>query len=158
LVITAVVVKAASIAMAAGSVPLLVFPETPGSFMGALLVTPFCLLVAGAQFLAAFRASASASNLMSVLCFIVAGFAALAVLTTAGELVAAPGPAPWGFAWIFVLFAAAGGCAAAAGVANRQWEKVLRRPPPLGLCPACGYDLTGNVSGVCPECGGSSHG
>ena len=23
----------------------------------------------------------------------------------------------------------------------------------LGLCPGCGYDLTGNVSGVCPECG-----
>ena len=22
-----------------------------------------------------------------------------------------------------------------------------------GLCPACGYNLTGNVSGVCPECG-----
>jgi hypothetical protein len=22
-----------------------------------------------------------------------------------------------------------------------------------GHCPACGYDLTGNVSGVCPECG-----
>jgi hypothetical protein len=22
-----------------------------------------------------------------------------------------------------------------------------------GLCRACGYDLTGNVSGVCPECG-----
>ena len=22
------------------------------------------------------------------------------------------------------------------------------------LCPTCGYDLTGNVSGVCPECGG----
>ena len=21
------------------------------------------------------------------------------------------------------------------------------------LCPRCGYDLTGNVSGVCPECG-----
>ena len=21
-------------------------------------------------------------------------------------------------------------------------------------CPACGYDLTGNVGGVCPECGG----
>ena len=27
-----------------------------------------------------------------------------------------------------------------------------RRPPP-GHCQACGYDLTGNVSGVCPECG-----
>ena len=22
-----------------------------------------------------------------------------------------------------------------------------------GLCLKCGYDLTGNVSGVCPECG-----
>ncbi|HXE55277.1 MAG TPA: hypothetical protein VN541_19795 [Tepidisphaeraceae bacterium] len=28
-----------------------------------------------------------------------------------------------------------------------------RRRRRLGLCPACGYDLTGNVSGVCPECG-----
>jgi uncharacterized paraquat-inducible protein A len=34
-----------------------------------------------------------------------------------------------------------------------QW---LRRRDVLksrGLCPACAYDLTGNVSGVCPECG-----
>ena len=23
----------------------------------------------------------------------------------------------------------------------------------MGLCVQCGYDLTGNVSGVCPECG-----
>ena len=22
-----------------------------------------------------------------------------------------------------------------------------------GLCLKCGYDLTGNVSGICPECG-----
>ena len=28
-----------------------------------------------------------------------------------------------------------------------------RRLLQLGLCPSCGYDLTGNVSGVCPECG-----
>jgi hypothetical protein len=27
-----------------------------------------------------------------------------------------------------------------------------REPPEPGLC-ACGYDLSGNVSGVCPECG-----
>jgi hypothetical protein len=27
-----------------------------------------------------------------------------------------------------------------------------RRPPP-GHCPRCRYNLTGNVSGVCPECG-----
>ena len=28
-----------------------------------------------------------------------------------------------------------------------------RRRPGPGHCPQCGYDLTGNVSGVCPECG-----
>lgn len=31
---------------------------------------------------------------------------------------------------------------------NRIIERVRR-----GACIACGYDLTGNVSGVCPECG-----
>lgn len=29
------------------------------------------------------------------------------------------------------------------------WRRVYRS----GLCQECGYDLTGNVSGVCPECG-----
>ena len=29
----------------------------------------------------------------------------------------------------------------------------LDRKPPPGCCPNCGYDLTGNVSGICPECG-----
>jgi hypothetical protein len=29
---------------------------------------------------------------------------------------------------------------------------LLRRRKP-GHCPSCGYDLTGNLSGVCPECG-----
>ncbi len=28
-----------------------------------------------------------------------------------------------------------------------------RRGVPPGACRSCGYDLTGNVSGVCPECG-----
>jgi hypothetical protein len=27
------------------------------------------------------------------------------------------------------------------------------RRPPIGHCQACGYDLTGNESGTCPECG-----
>jgi len=31
------------------------------------------------------------------------------------------------------------------------WHRDRRIPP--GHCPHCGYDLTGNVSGVCPECG-----
>lgn len=28
-----------------------------------------------------------------------------------------------------------------------------RRQRRLSVCSACGYDLTGNVSGICPECG-----
>lgn len=31
----------------------------------------------------------------------------------------------------------------------RRHERRLRK----GLCPGCGYDLTGNESGICPECG-----
>jgi hypothetical protein len=31
------------------------------------------------------------------------------------------------------------------------WRDRRRIPP--GHCQACGYDLTGNTSGVCPECG-----
>lgn len=34
----------------------------------------------------------------------------------------------------------------------------LPKPPPkarAGLCRSCGYDLTGNRSRVCPECGGA---
>ena len=30
---------------------------------------------------------------------------------------------------------------------------VARKRRRSGSCPACSYDLTGNVSGVCPECG-----
>lgn len=33
---------------------------------------------------------------------------------------------------------------------NRRMTRTRRR---LGQCLACGYDLTGNVSGRCPECG-----
>ena len=40
-------------------------------------------------------------------------------------------------AWSYVLF---------------RWWKRRVRP---GYCVGCGYDLTGNVSGVCPECGRS---
>lgn len=32
------------------------------------------------------------------------------------------------------------------------WCPIRRRPPPH-CCQHCGYDLTGNVSGICPECG-----
>ena len=32
------------------------------------------------------------------------------------------------------------------------WKSSFRRIPP-GYCNECGYDLTGNTSGVCSECG-----
>ena len=43
---------------------------------------------------------------------------------------------------------------AAFALAVRQARRSRRRLRAAhGQCPACGYDLTGNVSGVCPECG-----
>jgi hypothetical protein len=33
---------------------------------------------------------------------------------------------------------------------QRRW---LPAEPAPGCCPRCGYDLAGNRSGVCPECG-----
>ncbi|MBI4578634.1 MAG: hypothetical protein HY718_02975 [Planctomycetes bacterium] len=38
------------------------------------------------------------------------------------------------------------------GVAFRAWL-IRRRRPSRGLCLHCGYNLAGNTSGVCPECG-----
>jgi hypothetical protein len=33
----------------------------------------------------------------------------------------------------------------------RRYEEHQRHRQ--GLCPTCGYNLTGNTSGTCPECG-----
>ncbi|HEY3241813.1 MAG TPA: hypothetical protein VGM03_00550 [Phycisphaerae bacterium] len=38
-------------------------------------------------------------------------------------------------------------------VAPTLWLWVRDRRPKPGHCQRCGYDLTGNTSGVCPECG-----
>jgi hypothetical protein len=38
--------------------------------------------------------------------------------------------------------------------AHALYRRHRRRRP--GLCPGCGYDLTGNVSGRCPECGATT--
>ncbi len=48
--------------------------------------------------------------------------------------------------WFFLLVA----CAATGLVCWLNWRG---RPSPPGHCKSCGYDLTGNVSGVCSECG-----
>jgi len=41
-------------------------------------------------------------------------------------------------------------CLAFPGVIRRRRQNRRRAQ---GLCPRCGYNLTGNVSGACPECG-----
>jgi hypothetical protein len=53
--------------------------------------------------------------------------------------------------WMLVIVTALPTLAAwgAARLRTRRARLRARR----GACPACGYDLTGNVSGVCPECG-----
>ena len=33
------------------------------------------------------------------------------------------------------------------------WRGSRKKPSKPGHCPRCGYDLTGNTSGVCSECG-----
>lgn len=38
-------------------------------------------------------------------------------------------------------------------VAWLTWRLLLRRMPRDAHCPVCAYNLTGNVSGICPECG-----
>ena len=35
----------------------------------------------------------------------------------------------------------------------RQWSGNGPREPAANACSRCAYNLTGNVSGVCPECG-----
>lgn len=37
-------------------------------------------------------------------------------------------------------------------ITKAQWFQQFRK----GQCRRCGYDLTGNVSGTCPECGGKA--
>ncbi len=51
--------------------------------------------------------------------------------------------------WLLVAFFA-GAATLSAGLGRRARA---RRRWIHGECPACGYDLTGNTSGTCPECG-----
>jgi hypothetical protein len=55
------------------------------------------------------------------------------------------------FAWFFYLPLWVPFLLAAFPTAVLLWLDRRRIPP--HCCQSCGYDLTGNVSGVCPECG-----
>jgi len=52
---------------------------------------------------------------------------------------------PW---WMVILLTSV---LPATWLAARVWNKRRKLGP--NVCPACGYDLTGNETGVCPECG-----
>ncbi len=54
-----------------------------------------------------------------------------------------------GLFWITVLNAAVYGVV----VAGVGWNIMRTRVVVGNSCAQCSYDLTGNVSGVCPECG-----
>ena len=49
------------------------------------------------------------------------------------------------------VIALAGGCGI--GLYWYRARKPRHKPVPPGQCRKCGYNLTGNVSGRCPECG-----
>ena len=41
----------------------------------------------------------------------------------------------------------------ASAISVAVWRIIVRKRELKGRCRKCGYNLTGNVSGVCPECG-----
>jgi len=61
--------------------------------------------------------------------------------SSAGKVLTFP---HWAVAALFALLPSA-----------RLYRRLRRRED--GRCKKCGYDLAGNVSGVCPECGSASH-
>jgi hypothetical protein len=64
------------------------------------------------------------------------------------------GVSSWATVVAFVVVAAMlGGM-----TASRRDDEMIHRITATGNCLHCGYDLTGNVSGVCPECGGIADG
>ena len=53
----------------------------------------------------------------------------------------------WHFDWQpWAVFAVIALATVVAGMIHHE-------PNPPGTCQQCGYNLTGNISGVCPECG-----
>ncbi|MCG3125394.1 MAG: hypothetical protein CHACPFDD_00213 [Phycisphaerae bacterium] len=56
----------------------------------------------------------------------------------------------FGKEWLAVLFLSVAPAVALASVTLRRLRRSRGGPP---CCVRCGYNLTGNVSGICPECG-----
>ena len=69
-----------------------------------------------------------------------------AVLVTAAGL---SGMSFWATVAAFVVLVGVLGAVTAA----QRHDEAIHELKARGRCLACGYDLAGNVSGVCPECG-----
>ena len=71
-----------------------------------------------------------------------------------------PGTTSGGIPGRFLIVAVPCAYPAALAAAAAAWAIVARarlaRRTRLGACKQCGYDLTGNVSGTCPECGAAA--
>ncbi len=67
------------------------------------------------------------------------------LIDSGGQVVRVPRVFPW-WAWLIVV-----PCAFI--VIYGVYVEFTRQRVTEGGCPNCHYDLTGNVSGVCPECG-----
>lgn len=70
-----------------------------------------------------------------------------AMATYLGRLFYIPKAGTWVGGFWMTLFCSVVAVTALAGFA---WVSGRR---PLGHCASCCYDLTGNMSGICPECG-----
>lgn len=58
------------------------------------------------------------------------------------------------FGWMGVAVAAVGAIAGGIVLATVGFRAILRTGlGDVGHCLGCGYNLHGNISGVCPECG-----
>ena len=75
----------------------------------------------------------------------------LCVYLCAEWLGISPEAARWCFMASIALFALAITCRIA-HVSNKKCTRGKGKP-----CVNCGYDLRGNTSGICPECGGLAH-
>ncbi len=65
----------------------------------------------------------------------------------------APGQPYWGLIIMGTAFYAVCGGVLGAVLVTIMSRSLRRRREKHGLCGGCGYDLRGNVSGLCPECG-----
>ena len=74
-------------------------------------------------------------------------FGTCAALTVGGSWATSRGFPPAVAALLVLALAVVVGCHV------KSLDDVRRERRAKGQCARCGYDLTGNVSGVCPECG-----